>query len=319
MKQVKESENSSDKADQKKTELAVVGTMAIDSIATPFGERSAVFGGSASYFSLAASLFTPTAVLAVIGQDFPNDYLEILKERGIDVSHVEKQSGKTFAWKGEYREDLNVAHTLETHLNVLQTFDPKLNWAESPQVVFLANIDPDLQLRVLDQIQKPKTKLVGCDTMNYWIGSKKAELLKVLARVDLVVVNDGEARQLTGELNLVRAAYKIREMGPSIVIIKKGEHGVLLLHEHQFLALPAYPLETVMDPTGAGDSFAGGLTGYLTSQKNIDSKAIHTAIAYGTIVASFTVEGFGPEVLAKLTKEQVQERLEFFRKISSFC
>lgn len=318
MKQVNEFENDSVKPKQN-SELAVIGTMAIDSITTPFGEKPAVFGGSASYFSLAASLFIPTAVLAVIGEDFPNEYLEVLKQRGIDVSNVEKQSGKTFAWKGEYKEDLNIAHTLETHLNVLQTFDPKLTWEKPPRVVFLANIDPELQLKVLDQIRRPKAKLVGCDTMNYWISSKKPQLLKVLARVDLVVVNDGEARQLTSELNLVKAAYKIREMGPDIVIIKKGEHGVLLLYKHEFLALPAYPLETVMDPTGAGDSFAGALMGFLASQPEINSKTIHAAIAHGTIVASFTVEGFGPEVLAKLTPASVKERLELFKKISSFC
>ncbi|MDD5218762.1 MAG: PfkB family carbohydrate kinase [Candidatus Omnitrophica bacterium] len=301
-----------------KTALAVIGTVAIDSVETPLGKRDRVFGGSASYFSYAASFFTPVSLVAVVGKDFPEEYRAILKERPIDLSHLETLEGKTFHWTGKYEFDLNSAKTLDTQLNVLLDFDPKVNFTERPECLFLANIDPVLQARVLDQLEKPRLKFVACDTMNFWITHKHEELLKVLPRIDCLVVNDGEARQLTGETNLVKAARKINGMGPGIVIIKKGEHGVLVFHEDHFFALPAYPLEVVVDPTGAGDSFAGGFMGYLAAAEGINAKTVKRAVAFGTVVASFTVEDFGLESLRRLTREKIQERLELFGRISSF-
>lgn len=298
--------------------LIVVGTVAIDSIKTPFGEQEKVFGGSASYFSYAASFFNQVALVGVVGQDFPDEYRAVLKERPIDLSNLKTVSGKTFAWKGFYENDMNSAKTLETHLNVLASFDPEMELKQDPEFVFLANIDPVLQLKVLDQLPKSKLRFTACDTMNYWISSKKEDLLRVLARVDGFVLNDAEARQLTGEPNLVRAAQIIRGYGPGHVIIKKGEHGVLVFAQNRFFALPAYPLETVFDPTGAGDSFAGGLMGYLALTKDTGFDNLKKAAAYGTIIASFAVEEFGLEKLRKISRRHLDERLELFRHISSF-
>lgn len=298
--------------------LVVVGTVAIDSIKTPFGEKEKVFGGSASYFSYAASFFNEVALVGVVGEDFPAEYREVLKERPIDLTNLKTVSGKTFAWKGFYENDMNSAKTLETHLNVLASFDPEMNLKHEPEFVFLANIDPVLQLKVLDQLPKPKLRFIACDTMNYWIASKREELLKVLARVDGFVLNDAEARQLTGEPNLVRAAQVIRGYGPGCVVIKKGEHGVLVYAYNRFFALPAYPLETVFDPTGAGDSFAGGLMGYLTKTGDVSFENLKRAAAYGTVIASFAVEEFGLEKLRKITLADLNERLEVFRQVSLF-
>lgn len=298
--------------------LVVVGTVAIDSIKTPFGEQEKVFGGSASYFSYAASFFNEVALVGVVGQDFPDEYRAVLKERPIDLSNLKTVSGKTFAWKGFYENDMNSAKTLETHLNVLASFDPEMELKQDPEFVFLANIDPVLQLKVLDQLPKSKLRFTACDTMNYWISSKKEDLLRVLARVDGFVLNDAEARQLTGEPNLVRAAQIIRGYGPGQVIIKKGEHGVLVFAQNRFFALPAYPLETVFDPTGAGDSFAGGLMGYLALTKDTGFDNLKKAAAYGTIIASFAVEEFGLEKLRKISRRHLDERLELFRQISVF-
>ena len=298
--------------------LVVIGTVAIDSIETPFGKKDRVFGGSASYFSYAASFFTPVALVAVVGKDFPEEYRQILAERSIDLSHLEAVSGKTFAWKGKYESDLNTAQTLETHLNVLLEFNPILHFENKPEVLFLANVDPALQAKVLDQVEKPRLKFVACDTMNYWIANKKSDLLNVLSRVDCLVLNDGEARQLTQEPNLIRAAQKIRELGPDHVVIKKGEHGVLLFYDNHFFALPAYPLETVFDPTGAGDTFAGGMMGYLASTKNFSFENMKRAVAFGSMAASFTVEDFGLEALRRIKRQDIEDRLEIFRKLSSF-
>lgn len=298
--------------------LVVVGTVAIDSIRTPFGEKEKVFGGSASYFSYAASFFNQVALVGVVGQDFPDEYRAVLQERPIDLSNLKTISGKTFAWKGFYENDMNSAKTLETHLNVLASFDPEMRLEQEPEFVFLANIDPVLQLKVLDQLPRPKLRFVACDTMNYWIASKKDDLLRVLARVDGFVLNDAEARQLTGEPNLVRAAQMIRSYGPACVVIKKGEHGVLVFAQNRFFALPAYPLETVFDPTGAGDSFAGGLMGYLALTKDTSFDNLKRAAAYGTIIASFAVEEFGLEKLRKISREDLDARLELFRQVSIF-
>ncbi|MBI4387938.1 MAG: sugar kinase [Candidatus Omnitrophica bacterium] len=299
--------------------LMVIGTVAVDAVETPFGKQNEVFGGSASYFSYAASFFTPVELVAVVGEDFPSEYRKVLLERPIGLDHLEVlPGGKTFRWKGKYESDLNVAHTLETHLNVLLTFKPKLKTTVNPQYLFLANIDPELQEEVLNQIKRPACKLVACDTMNFWIGKKRSDLLKVLKRVDLLVVNDGETRELTQEHNLIKAAKIIQEMGPATVVIKKGEHGVLLFSESQFFALPAYPLEEVFDPTGAGDSFAGGMMGYLAKENRSDFETLKQAVAYGSVIASFTVERFGLERLRKLTNLEIEERLSDFKRICHF-
>jgi len=297
--------------------LAVIGTVAMDAVETPFGKRDRVFGGSASYFSYAASLMTPVSLVAVVGKDFPDEYLNILKERPIDLSHLETKDGKTFSWAGKYEYDMNTAQTLDTQLNVLLEFDPTLHFDIPPSFLFLANIDPSLQTKVLDQLPKSHLKFVACDTMNYWIANKKEDLLRVLPRIDCLVINDGEARELTGEVNLMRAATKIRQMGSDRVVIKKGEHGVMAFGEGKYFTLPAYPLETVVDPTGAGDSFAGGMMGYMASCQNFTFEHFKRAVAFGCMVASFTVEDFGLEALRKCHLKDIEERLEIFRKISS--
>ncbi len=298
--------------------LMVVGTVAIDSVETPFGKKDSVFGGSASYFSYAASFFTPIELIAVVGQDFPEEYRNILKERPIGLEHLTTGSGKTFHWKGKYETDLNTAHTLDTQLNVLLDFKPQLKAGHEPEYLFLANIDPVLQLDVLNQVKRPKCKFIACDTMNFWISGKRSELANVLKRVDMIVLNDGEARQLAGEANLFRAARKIQGMGPGTVIIKKGEHGALLFYGPQFFVLPAYPLEEVFDPTGAGDTFAGGVMGYLVKTGEINFENLKRAIVYGAVVASFTVEAFGLERLRKLQNADIETRLTQFRKLCHF-
>lgn len=298
-----------------KNPLVVVGTVAIDSLETPFGKRDKVFGGSASYFSYAASFFTPVALVANVGEDFPAEYRKVLAERPIDLSHLEVTPGKTFFWKGKYEADLNSAITLETQLNVLTSFAPKIRYAEVPKFLFLANVDPALQWDVLQQLPRPKLKFVACDTMNFWIQNKKDVLLKLIRHVDCLVLNDAEACQLTGQANLIRAGQQVREWGPSTVVIKKGEHGVLLFHEQRFFALPAYPLEEVYDPTGAGDTFAGGMMGFLAAVGEINFENLKKAIAMGSMVASFTVEDFGLDRLRRLKREELDERLAMFKKI----
>ena len=299
--------------------LMVIGTVAIDSVETPFGAKPEVFGGSASYFSYASSFFIPVELVAVVGADFPNEYRKILEERQIGLEHLNVlQSGKTFRWKGKYESDLNTAITLDTQLNVLLDFKPQLNRGAEPEFLFLANIDPVLQEEVLNQVKRPKCKLVACDTMNFWISNKKEDLLRVLKRVDLLIVNDGEARQLTGQTSLIKAGRMIQEFGPSIVVIKKGEHGALLFSDNDFFALPAFPLEEVFDPTGAGDTFAGGMVGYLAKQNVLNFETLKRAVAYGSIVASFTVEDFGLERLRSLTISEIEERYQEFKKICHF-
>lgn len=298
--------------------LAVIGTVAIDEVETPFGKRKRAFGGSASYFSYAASFFTPVSLVAVVGKDFPSEFLGILGERPIDLSHLERSNGKTFFWRGRYRFDMNTAETLETQLNVLTEFNPKLRFQSNPDFLFLANIDPILQEKVLEQVGKPKARFVACDTMNFWIEKKRPDLLRVLGRVDGVVINENEARQLAQEASLIRAAQKIHSWGPSKVIIKKGEHGVLLFDEGNFFPLPGYPLETVFDPTGAGDSFAGAMMGYLAETGEIGFENLKKAVAYGAVVASFTVEAFSLDRLRQLDRGQIEERLSIFRRICSF-
>lgn len=296
----------------------VVGTVAIDSVETPFGKKDAVFGGSATYFSYAASFFSPVDLIAVVGEDFPSDYRKILSERPIGLDHLVAQPGKTFHWKGRYGSDLNSAQTLETQLNVLTEFKPKLKDGRSPELLFLANIDPNLQLDVLNQVQRPRCRWVACDTMNFWIEGKRRELDQVLKRIDMLVINDGEARLLTRQANLVRAGRAIQQLGPQVVVIKKGEHGAMLFHGERFFILPAYPLEEVFDPTGAGDSFAGALMGFLARTKEFGFDSMKQAVAYGSITASFTVEEFGLERLRRVTLNDIDERLSLFRKLCGF-
>ncbi len=298
--------------------LMVVGTVAIDSVETPFGKRDSVFGGSASYFSYAASFFTPVELIAVVGEDFPKEYRKVLQERPIGLDHLITNSGKTFHWKGKYETDLNTAHTLDTQLNVLLDFKPKLKADREPEYLFLANIDPNLQLDVLNQVKRQKCRFIACDTMNFWITGKKPELEKVLKRVDMIVLNDGETRLLAHESNLFKAARKIQAMGPGTVIIKKGEHGALLFHGQQFFVLPAYPLEEVFDPTGAGDTFAGGVMGYLVKTNEISFENLKQALVYGAVVASFTVEAFGLDRLRNLQTADIENRRLEFRKLCHF-
>ncbi len=295
--------------------LIVIGTVAIDELSTPFGANQTVFGGSASFFSYAASFFTRVGVVAVVGKDFPEEYRQILEERDIDLSHLEVLPGKTFHWKGKYEADMNSAITLQTDLNVLLDFKPNVRYEKMPEYVFLANVDPDLQLSVLDQVHGSSLKFVACDTMNFWIQNKRERVQKVLSRVHAVFMNDGEARQLTGEVNLIKAAQHIHNMGPEYVIIKKGEHGALLYSHEGIFLYPAYPLESVYDPTGAGDSFAGGVMGYLAAARKVNLKTMKTAIGYGTIVASFTVEKFGLQRLREVKRENFDKRLEVLKKI----
>ncbi len=298
--------------------LAVIGTVAIDEVETPFGKRERAFGGSASYFSYAASFFSPVSVVAVVGEDFPQEFLKVLQERPIDLSHLERSRGKTFFWRGRYGFDLNTAETLETQLNVLTDFSPELRFKINPPFLFLANIDPGLQEQVLNQVGKPKARFVACDTMNFWIEKKRPELLRVLSRVDAVVINENEARELAEESSLIRAAQKIHSWGPAKVVVKKGEHGVLGFDEGRFFAIPGFPLESVFDPTGAGDSFAGALMGYLAQTGDLGFENFKKAVALGAIVASFTVEEFSLDRLRRLDSKEIEERLALFRKICSF-
>lgn len=298
--------------------LLVAGTVAIDSVETPFGNKPESFGGSAAYFAYSASFFTSVKLLAVVGEDFPEEYKDILRERKIELEDLVTVKGKTFRWKGKYEYDLNSAQTLDTQLNVLLDFQPKLAEGYNPEYLFLANIDPELQLSLINQVDRPKTKLIACDTMNFWIQNKIDKLVEVLKHVDMIIVNDAEARDFTGQTNLVKAAKLIKENGPDTVIIKKGEHGVFLFHENKFFSLPGYPLEEVYDPTGAGDTFAGGVIGYLAKKDRINFENLKKAVAYGSVMASFNVEDFSMERLRRLKENEIEERLELFRKLSNF-
>jgi sugar/nucleoside kinase (ribokinase family) len=266
--------------------VLVVGSVALDSVETPFGKAEEVIGGSGTFFSAAASHLAPVQLVGVIGDDYPVDRLEALKARGVDVSGVETAEGMSFRWRGRYRHDLNSAETLETHLGVFSRFSPKIpEKFRSAPFVFLANIDPRLQLDVLQQVEKPK--LVACDTMNFWIESRRPELLELLNHVDLITINDGEARQLTEKANLVKAARWIMDRGPKHVIIKKGEHGAFMFNQESIFFAPAYPLEEVFDPTGAGDSFAGGFIGYLARSGDLSEENMRRAVVYGSAMGSF--------------------------------
>ena len=297
--------------------LLVVGSVAFDSVKTPFGEVDEVLGGSATYFSTAASYFTDVAVVAVVGDDFPDKHLKFLKSRNIDIEGIEKREGKTFRWKGEYGYELNEAQTLDTQLNVFQSFKPNLPESyKEKKIVFLANIDPDLQRDVLEQVNNPS--LIACDTMNFWIEGKRESLLKTLSLVDILLINDGEARELSNEPNLVKAARKIHSYGPKTLIIKRGEYGALMFKDNKIFSAPAYPLETIFDPTGAGDSFAGGFMGYLANTMNFDESNIRRAIIFGSVMASFNVESFSLDRLRSLDYEEVKNRFTEFKGLTHF-
>ncbi len=298
--------------------VLVIGTVATDTILTPTGEAPNVLGGSATYFSWAASYFANVHLVGVVGEDFPQAYHQMFKDRGIDTTGlVIKSGGKTMFWRGRYFDDMNQRETLEFQPNVLSEFDPQLPPAyRKIPFVFLANTHPKLQLQVLDQVEKPE--LVVADTMDYWINNTKEDLLKLLPKLDGLVLNDGEAKLLTGESNLIRAGERVREMGPSYVIVKKGEHGSYLVTKDGPFLLPGYPTSNVIDPTGAGDSFAGGLMGYLASDTSGAPGSLRRAIAYGSIVASLTVEGYGLDKLRQATRSEINHRLEEYRKMLAF-
>ncbi|MBI4817330.1 MAG: bifunctional hydroxymethylpyrimidine kinase/phosphomethylpyrimidine kinase [Deltaproteobacteria bacterium] len=298
--------------------VLVVGSVALDSVETPFGKRPNALGGSATYFSTAASLLTDVQLVAVIGEDFPEEHVQFLKGRGVDLAGLRRvPSGRTFRWAGRYGENLNEAETLETQLNVFADFRPELpEHFRSTGHVFLANIHPELQLRVLDQVRDPK--LVALDTMNFWIKGERAALLKVLKRADVLTINDGEARLLAGEHNVVKAAAAIRKMGVGAVVVKRGEYGALYFHDDTNLFwAPAYPLESVFDPTGAGDSFAGGFMGYMSRVAN-SPVYLRQAVVMGCMMASFTVEEFSVDRLARVTKAELMRRFERFRQLTTF-
>jgi sugar/nucleoside kinase (ribokinase family) len=300
--------------------LLVVGTMAYDAISTPFGKVDKILGGAATYIGLCASRFSlDCGIVSVVGEDFENEHLELLKNHGIDLSGVEiVPGGSTFFWSGEYHNDLNTRTTLDTQLNVLENFSPNIpEHLKSPDIVMLGNLSPDVQLQALEQL-KSKPKLFVLDTMNFWMEHFRPGLDQVIAKVDVISINDEEARQLTGEYSLVRAADKIHQMGPEFVIIKKGEHGALLFHNKEIFCAPALPLEEVFDPTGAGDSFAGGFTGYLTQTGDISFNNMKLAVIYGSAMASFTVEKFGTENLVNYTPSMMAARLKAFKELTTF-
>lgn len=297
--------------------LLVVGSVAFDSVKTPFGEAKEVLGGSATYFSTAASYFTEVKLVAVVGEDFPESHLAFLKEKGVDFEGLERRPGRTFRWRGEYGYQLNEAKTLDTQLNVFESFRPKLPSSyRDASVVFLANIDPELQLDVLKQVKQPK--LVACDTMNFWIGGKRDALIKTLGEVDILIINDGEARELAGEFNLVKVAKKILSFGPKILIIKRGEYGALMFNGQTTFAAPALPLENVFDPTGAGDSFAGGFMGYLSQNGTMNEASLRQAVIYGSVMASFNVEAFSLDRMRTLTREEINARYKEFQSLTFF-
>ncbi len=297
--------------------ILVVGSVAFDSVQTPFGKADEVLGGSATYFSTSASYFSDVRLVAVVGEDFPDEHIEKLKGHGVDTAGLKKVPGKTFRWKGRYDYDLNQAHTLETHLNVFSSFDPEIpeDYRSSP-FVFLANIDPELQMKVLDQVKAPK--FVACDTMNFWIEGKPDALRELLKKVDLFVINEGEAREFSGEASLVKAARKILAWGPKALIVKRGEYGALMFNGGSVFSAPAYPLEDIFDPTGAGDSFAGGLMGYLANTGDVGEENMRKAIIFGSVMASFNVEAFSLERLSSLGKEDIRSRFTEFKRLTHF-
>jgi len=298
--------------------IIVLGTVAMDTVKTPYGRRRHMLGGSALHFAMSARLFTKVNLVAIVGEDFPSRHFNFLRKKGINLTSLMIGKGKTFKWKGEYRGDLNSALTLTTELGVLSTFKPIVSEEQKKiKNIFLANVDPDIQRHLLGCMRSPH--LVGLDSMNYWIDSKRKSLLRLLKeKVDIYVANEQEARSLSGESNLIKAARCLRALGPAMVLIKKGEHGVLFFSDKFIFSLPAYPTENVIDPTGAGDTFAGAFMGYLTKVKKINEAGLKKAIIYGTIAASFNVESFGLNKTSRLTLADLEDRLSKFRKCVLF-
>ncbi|MEX2571391.1 MAG: PfkB family carbohydrate kinase [Gemmatimonadota bacterium] len=297
--------------------LLVVGSVALDTVETPFGRAVDALGGSATYFTAAASCFYPVQVVGVVGEDFPEEAMRFLESRDADLAGLKRVPGESFRWAGVYSFDLNSRDTLDTRLGVFADFEPDIPESfRDAEWVFLGNIDPDLQLEVLTQIESPR--LVACDTMNFWIEGKRDTLLELLGRVDLLLVNDSEARELSGDHNLLRAARWIQERGPRYVIIKKGEHGAILFGPDSIFFAPGYPLEEVFDPTGAGDSFAGGLLGSLAQHGRVDDAALRRAVVYGSAMGSFAVERFSVERFQDLSSEEIETRFRQFREMMMF-
>ncbi len=294
-----------------------MGTVALDSVKTPFGQRKHMLGGSAVHFAMAARLFTNVNLVAIVGRDFPAEHINFLRKKGIILTSLIKDKGKTFRWEGRYEGDLNSALTLSTELGVLSAFKPSVSWEQRKiKNIFLANVDPDIQRHLLASMHSPA--LVGLDSMNYWISHKRRSLLNLLKQVHIYVANDQEARVLSGEVNLIKAAKRLYTYGPRMILIKKGEHGVLFFSDKFIFSLPAYPTDKVIDPTGAGDTFAGAFMGYLARPKKINETVLKKAVAYGTVAASFNVEDFGLNKTARLTMGDLENRLKGFKKIVSF-
>jgi len=298
--------------------ITVVGSVAFDAIETPFGKVDRCLGGSATYFSVAASFFSQVNLVAVVGDDFTDDDLAIFRGRNINLDGLQRVKGeRTFFWSGEYSFDLNVAKTRDTQLNVFAGFKPQLSESQrKPAVLFLANIDPELQMDVLEQCQRPR--VVALDTMNYWISSKRESLARIFAAVDLIVINEAEVRQYTGEANLVKGCRQILALGAKTLVVKRGEYGVLMVTRDAIFAAPAYPLENVFDPTGAGDTFAGGFLGYLASRQEATDREMRRAIVFGSVLASFTVEKFSLDRLREITLAEIYERYQDFRALTHF-
>jgi sugar/nucleoside kinase (ribokinase family) len=298
--------------------LLVVGSVAFDAIETPFGRVERTVGGAATYFSLAASFFTRVNLVGVVGEDFTAKHEEVFRGRSVDLAGLERAQGKTFFWSGKYHDNLNDRTTLATDLNVFAEFRPKLPESfRKSQYIFLANIDPTLQRSVLDQVTG-KPKLVALDTMNYWIEGTPDELKKTLKQTQVLMINDSETRQLSDEHNLLRAAKAIFKMGPKTLVIKRGEHGAMMIHGDSVFCVPAYPLYEIHDPTGAGDSFAGGFMGYLASAGKINVNSLRLAMVYGSVLGSFAVEEFGLERLLKLKRREITDRVRHFHKLTTF-
>jgi sugar/nucleoside kinase (ribokinase family) len=297
--------------------VLVLGTVALDTLKTPYGLRKRILGGSAVHFSMSASLFTKVSIVACIGEDFPQEHINFLKAKGIDLSALSVEKGKTFYWKGEYRKDFNTAITLKTELGVLSSFKPRLMPSQRKiKYLFLANVDPDIQLSLLKNMGS--LKFVALDSMNYWIDSKRKSLLRLFKGVDIFLANDKEALTLSGERGIIKAAKSLRKMGAKMVLIKKGEHGSIFYNGKSFFALPAYHSDKIIDPTGAGDTFAGGFMGYLSVVKKITDKEIRRAIALGTVAASFNIEGFGLEGSFGMCRRALNKRLLSLKKQISF-
>lgn len=303
--------------------LLVLGSIALDTIKTPFEEHAEILGGAASYAAVSASFFTTPQLVGIVGDDFPKEHVDFFQKRNIDLAGLQVVPGKTFRWSGEYFFDMNSRETRSTELNVFEHFSPELPAAyRKADIILLGNIAPDLQLHVLDQLEAPK--FIVADTMNLWINIARPRLMDLLGRIDMLLLNDSEAREITGETSLIKAGRRLREMGPAYVAIKKGEHGCLLFGEGEFFSCPAFPLEDIHDPTGAGDAFAGGLAGYLAQKGSasqgaqMDFKHLCQAVVYGSVMASFSVESFSIERLKKVEESEIEERFQAFQRLSAF-